>query len=112
MMHTPAEARELWCPMVRTVRRETSNPERGPEPRNLELVGGCNSDALGRLRVPASCRCIADQCAMWRWVPSTTVHKEPRVQESQGLRYVQNVDVPDAPTHGYCGIGGIPALGV
>lgn len=29
-------------------------------------VGGCNTGGPSA-RSPASCRCIADQCAMWRW---------------------------------------------
>lgn len=38
-MHTVEQAKELWCPMVR----------------------GLAADH------PTTCRCIADQCAMWRW---------------------------------------------
>lgn len=65
-MNTADQARELWCPMVRIARREVVEPE--PDVKEtVVVVGGCNTDALGRMRVPASCRCIASQCAMWRW---------------------------------------------
>jgi len=60
---TEAEARKKWCPMVRIARRES------PEPYSNSLVqivvAGCNTDALGGTRVPASCRCIASDCMMW-----------------------------------------------
>lgn len=63
-MHTADQAKELWCPMIRIARRETEQPSGGGR---IDVVGGCNSDALGKTRVPASCRCIADKCGMWRW---------------------------------------------
>lgn len=56
--------------MVRAARREHErpyNPHTSAGQGATFLVAGCNTDALGRNRVPASCRCIADQCAMWRW---------------------------------------------
>lgn len=91
-MHTPEEAKNLWCPMVRAARRERERPE---NPRSslgqgeTYIVGGCNTDALGGDRVPASCRCIANKCAMWRW----------------------EVDYPDGVLKrketGYCGLAGL-----
>lgn len=71
--HTPEQARALWCPMVRIARNESITIEKAAigdivhVTEQRYIVGGCNTDALGGLRVPASCRCIADQCAMWRW---------------------------------------------
>jgi len=61
-MHTPEQAKGLWCPMVRIARREDPDPN-----ARTTVVAGCNTDALGKVRVPASCRCIANECAMWRW---------------------------------------------
>lgn len=100
MMNTPEQARELWCPMVRIARRETIEHRTGYQEtyRDEEVaVAGCNTDALGGNRVPASCRCIADQCAMWRWIPR-----------------IFDTDVGDPlqlpPTHGYCGLAGRPEV--
>lgn len=100
--------------MVRIARRENTAPDSSLQTGTEVVVAGCNTDALGRCRVPASCRCIADKCAMWRWVPSTTTHKERRVHEVPGGNpqfYELTQEVPDAPTNGYCGLGGIPLLG-
>ncbi len=73
-MHTVEEAKELWCPMVRSARREEWHEAWDDyEVRTYTIVGGCNTDALGRNRVPGSCRCIADKCAMWRWSRKRTV---------------------------------------
>lgn len=64
--HTEEQAKKLWCPMARVARREDLDRDRGP----TVIVGGCNTDALGGNRIPASCRCVASQCAMWRWAES------------------------------------------
>ena len=129
-MMTPEEARELWCPMVRIARREDYSYETlrtGGDPplvvmrTDHHVVAGCNRDALGSPTgfVLNSCKCIASQCAMWRWQPSTTTHKERRIETKRyafpgGViedRCVEiNVNVPDAPTHGYCGLAGRPEV--
>jgi len=115
MSHTESQARELWCPMVRIARRELIQPHAPDTAYNNTVVAGCNTDALGRSRVPPSCRCIASECAMWRWVPSTTMHKEIEIRERAVAqligppayqKYEATIDVPDAPTHGYCGLAG------
>lgn len=64
MFVTEKEAAEKWCPMVRIARRETFEPDS----KGIAIVAGCNTDALGGLRVPASCRCIGSQCMMWTWL--------------------------------------------
>ena len=62
MLLTESEARTKWCPMVRIARRETPDANGSGAP---VIVAGCNTDALGGVRVPASCRCIASDCMMW-----------------------------------------------
>lgn len=83
-MTTATEAKELWCPMVRIARQEDPikyadaydrRPIYGQRP--VAVVGGCNADALGSTRVPDSCRCIAGQCAMWRWIDTEPERPEP-----------------------------------
>lgn len=101
-MHTAKEAGELWCPMVRIARSEPV--EKALEPSEYHLVGGCNSDALGRgngdpsrshpmHRPLASCRCIANKCGMWRWAPVTHANDET-----------------PPPARGYCGLAGRPEV--
>lgn len=74
MMLTIETAGVTWCPMVRIASMETLPAREHDGPDGDELVdaedvlaAGCNTGALGLSRVPASCRCIASRCAMWRW---------------------------------------------
>lgn len=84
-MLTAAQAAGTWCPMVRIARHETVAAERhfpgpGGSPvviDQAQIVGGCNTDALGVNRVPASCRCIAAGCAMWRWAEPAPEPRDP-----------------------------------
>lgn len=109
------EASELWCPMVRIARRESTEHDG----ENMAVVGGCNTAAgTHGPRVPHSCRCIASKCAMWRWAPSTTTHTERQIREQKfalvgggsEVRFEEvDIQVPDAPTLGYCGLAG-PAV--
>lgn len=103
-MHTADQARELWCPMVRIARHEFYERDEsghGHITSHQVIVGGCNTDALGvgngeprrmsRDHKPlASCRCIADKCAMWRWDTRSTGPFDDPV--------------------GYCGLAGSPEL--
>lgn len=75
MMNTPEQASTLWCPMARVAQ-------------------------IGEEETAA--RCIADQCAMWRWehatasVPTTTLGAGGEPGRTFETRTVQ--------THGYCGL--------
>lgn len=100
-MLTRDEAGQTWCPMVRIARLEDVMP--GDASEGMAVVAGCNTDALGGMRVPASCRCIADKCAMWRWEPVYGPALEPLhpiCPPRSGPRL--------EPTHGYCGLAGKP----
>ncbi len=68
-----SEARKKWCPMVRIARRESIEPFEATEGANLVVVAGCNTDALGGIRLPASCRCIASDCMMWETAVDSTL---------------------------------------
>lgn len=102
-MHTPEEAGALWCPMARIARRENTEPDNsGSE----VVVAGCNTDALGGIRIPASCRCVADKCAMWRWEHTTV--SAPVVREAGACKYT-TYEQRTVRTHGYCGLAGNPS---
>lgn len=96
-MHTEAQARELWCPMVRMARHEPDDPSLPSGTLgNVRAVGGCNSGGPSA-RSPSSCRCIASQCAMWRWYDSA----------ARGAFRAAQFGVPP-PRRGFCGLAGGP----
>lgn len=123
-MHTIEEANRLWCPMVRIARHEVTeqrqlvNAQTSLELVNEQhhIVGGVNHDALGgskRMAADhqplASCLCIADKCAMWRWdgkiglperrTPETfwPEEDEPKVEPARVMKLRGVVqDVPDS----------------
>ena len=51
-MPTEAEARELWCPMVRTTRTQS------PNTATNRIFGDADS--------PRQSHCVASACMMWR----------------------------------------------
>lgn len=81
-MHTPEEAKTLWCPMVR-------------------LNGENWSDARGARR-DAYNNCIADRCAMWRWEKTTKSIPVVRGETRMYVTYEQRT----MKTHGFCGLAG------
>lgn len=86
-MHTPEQAKELWCPMVRASNGDDNSANCG------------DAEAF---RNPGFARCIADQCAMWRWEHTTAsvpvVVNRARTFEQRVVR-----------THGYCGLAPLHA---
>lgn len=111
-MMTRDEACATWCPMVRIARHEMV--QTGMASQDNHIVGGCNTDAIGRNRVPASCMCIADKCAMWRWGETkreqkmgTEEYREKQlngVVENRWREVMRNIDTPH---RGYCGLAGV-----
>lgn len=114
-MHTVKQASELWCPMARTARRERERPEDlypGIGQGDTFIVGGCNTDALGGTRVPASCRCVADACAMWRWgefKDEIVDDVVPNTAFGPGGKSVIKKKI-SVPVAGYCGLAGKPGV--
>ena len=102
MSHTQKQASELWCPMVRSARHEVIRRETAKLgdivaiSEDHYIADGCNTDAIGGTRIPASCLCIVDKCAMWRWLPKT--HHDGSILHGE------------AATHGYCGLAGRPEV--
>ena len=101
-MHTPEQAKELWCPMVRAERGETvriqyaSIGEITSVHEERHIVGGCNTDALSGTRAPVACRCISTKCAMWRWATTGNYEHDCAIIGT-------NLGEPFTPT-GYCGL--------
>jgi hypothetical protein len=99
MMLTREQAAETWCPMVRVARHEVIRIEGAtiggltPVHEEHHVVGGCNTVQSPERAQETSC--IADKCAMWRWLPLDT--SDP-------------LD-PAPPHRGYCGLAGAPLMG-
>ena len=121
MSHTQKQASELWCPMVRVgVQPSSGGPSAINDPTTVNYHGSC----------------IAETCAMWRWVdkPSqvyrVTAMCEDRFAETEperpaGLNNTfvfvpcdENADAHWAEPEevwlsrrrGYCGLAGRPEV--
>jgi hypothetical protein len=122
-MHTPEQAKELWCPMARvtqigavetnaTYNRalvKTHIPVALKASEVDELIEDQKPFAATMLKVETqisgAAHCISDKCAMWRSVPKNGPFIAI-VDDGGGMkREVQQWGgVP--PTHGYCGLAG------
>jgi hypothetical protein len=111
-MMTREQAAATWCPMVRLVKAtERSTVEHGQPVFNRAEVPGAGPG------VPNASRCIADQCAMWRWgemkselqrrVVERTVAFPDRPPELR--KFDEDVTV-SVPHRGYCGLAGAPVI--
>lgn len=124
--------------MVRTASREKIDSSAFMSGSNTALVAGFNTDSLGGKRVPASCRCIAKECAMWRWIDKKPERKfcaaprphhratiEPprpngvpaswewhpdQNQEYQTAGWIEPEHEAMASRKGYCGLAGRPEV--
>lgn len=65
-----------------------------------------NAGSNPHYRVPASCRCIAAGCAMWRWEYTTV--SVPVTVEGAGAEQARTFEQRVVRTHGYCGLAGAP----
>lgn len=105
--------------MVRIARREefTYETSRSSDDHPLiavrtdrHVIAGVNHDAFdtrnrrsAENHIPlASCRCIADKCAMWRWVPMT--ESVPTVTLGASGQPARTFGAQTVRTHGYCGL--------
>jgi len=85
MSHTQKQASELWCPMVRLAACNGGSVAMGQTVMNRLQDGR-------KTTVPDAARCIADKCAMWRWLQPALGHREKPA------------------THGYCGLASRPEV--
>lgn len=64
-MHTPEQAKELWCPMARVA---VAHKEEGETEYTMgDAVYNRVAIKAKPTTIPRSCNCMADKCAMWRW---------------------------------------------
>jgi hypothetical protein len=82
-MHTPEQAKELWCPMVRHTGGEGTF--------NRGITSGAETNSTGPDDDRFICNCISDKCAMWRWHPNSGEHMADKRK-------------------GYCGLAGRPGV--
>jgi len=114
-MHTPEQAKELWCPMARVTQigavetNATYNRAlvKTHIPIALRADEGGEGDAIAatmlkvETQISAAARCIGDKCAMWRW--GTFI--APPLDAVPG-KLVAGVN--HRADWGYCGIAGTP----
>lgn len=84
MSHTPEQAKELWCPMVRLA---GCLPSGEVEPGQT-VVNRLQIDINSGASIPDSANCIANICAMWVW--------QPDAHRTLGNGMVATVDTIDA----------------
>lgn len=118
MSHTPQDAASLWCPMVRIAQVGVSETPAAYNRVMVKMhVPAVLRDEDGKEQpelvvkaypqLPLASKCMSSECAMWRWVPSTKTKKERAIERTpSGACLEVLVDVPDAPTHGFCGLAG------
>jgi hypothetical protein len=96
MIITKDDAMSWWCPMSRSVEvSEHASNRIAPYPDKTDWALCSDAemaDDLHNQAFPASCRCIADVCAMWRWWDKHDAEKDPFNNERRG----------------YCGLGSVP----
>lgn len=101
-MHTPEQATKLWCPMVRLAACKPNGDVSEGQTVMNRLQNGVN------IAIPDAGRCIAEKCAMWRWVPKFEEPKPlPKPSVGRGVTFLKPLPPkPVMPTHGYCGLAG------
>lgn len=123
MMNTPEQASTLWCPMARVaqigaaetsatynralVKRHVPVKMADVSPEDFELGGDepLPIEAMvlkTDLQMSAASRCIADQCAMWRWEHATA--SVPTTTLGAGGDPARTVETRTVHTHGFCGL--------
>lgn len=105
-MHTPEQAKELWCPMARITQigavETSATYNRALIKSHIPIAlradeggeGGAISATVLKVetQISVAARCLGAGCAMWRWLPK---------KDCVG---------PLDPTQGYCGLA--PVHGV
>lgn len=127
-MHTPEQAKDLWCPMARVaqigaaetnatynraltkthvpVKLADASPEGfelGEEPKPITATM-----LKVDLQISGAARCISTECAMWRW--DQRWESVPKKIEGAGGQPVNSFEQRPVKTHGYCGLAPLHAI--
>jgi len=80
------EAYQTWCPMTRMEKATSRGFVNGGQVvfNRVEIEGDSKPG------LPSASFCVADRCAMWRWLPSE--------------------DLDGSEARGYCGLAGLPLV--
>lgn len=100
---TETKARTKWCPLARISvgYGEGHSANRWKQSAPPEEPWALN---------PVPCRCIASDCAMWRWGEKRNPNWKPNTNFMSGVEHPDEIE----PTHivdtkrGYCGLAGRP----
>lgn len=95
-MHTPEQAKALWCPMARVA--NVGQVYNRVDTVYLGYKAGPDREYFERQK--ENCNCIADQCAMWRWATNGNYEHDCAVTGTDLGKTV-------TPS-GYCGLAGKP----
>lgn len=106
MLLTESEARCQWCPFARVTHtlRSPSDPEfiaAAVAVNRGHADAGSTQIVNGAELLPDNGRCIASECAAWRWW-----HRVVRVPASDGATIVS--EPAHAGPRGFCGLAGKP----
>jgi hypothetical protein len=128
-MHTPEQAKELWCPMARVGQvGEVDVPvaynrtmSRFLKPVKVAIVQSPSNFEMGEMPKPETgtimameidvnistgSECVAEKCAMWRWVPKYESASMPTHTSASAHTVIAPKQT--TPTYGYCGLAGTP----
>lgn len=87
MYLTEDEAREKWCPEVRS-----------PEGFTSDMMVAANENMKGQKHT-----CIASDCMMWRWFDNQVGYDAKLKGKKAAEQYAKEI-----PRRGYCGLAGRP----
>lgn len=96
MLLTEEQAKEKWCPFVRTVK---FSPSVSGGIAIMQAIALGNRLAENSDELPGVTRCIGSACMAWRWVAVENPHVHPMLATTE-QRYVAS------ETHGFCGLAG------
>lgn len=132
-MHTPEQAKGLWCPMARVAQAgnvdipvaynrsltKSHHPMKcvSTDPDQFQLGEEAPTATVlvlkGEQSLSSASMCIGDKCAMWRWAPAEETRTKMRTAPNPtkpGETIEYQVQEQLKSDHGYCGLAGRPEV--